>query len=140
MATTEEADRSAIRDLLYRYARALDLRDFAAVGRCFAPGARAEYSGLTLSPGVDAILAHLRQISAIPASTHLVGNVLIELHGDSAEVDSQAIVHLVLDSGPHARVRVRGLYYHDRVVRQGETWVIAERVHRAGWSLELGGA
>jgi ketosteroid isomerase-like protein len=126
-----------IRDLISRYARALDLRDFDALAKCFTVDAQAEYSGVVLAPGRDSVIRHLEQMRNIPASTHLFGNVLVELDGDEATVDSQATVHLVLDRGPQARVRVRGLLYHDRVVRQDGEWRIAERIHRADWSLEL---
>jgi uncharacterized protein (TIGR02246 family) len=139
VATAELDDREAIRELLSRYAQALDLRDFDSLAACFAPDAKATYSGVQLAPGVESVVAHLKQIIRIPATTHLIGNVLIDLYGDTATVDSQAVVHLVLDRGPEAKVRVRGLQYHDRVVRQNGAWVIAERVHRADWSVELSG-
>jgi 3-phenylpropionate/cinnamic acid dioxygenase small subunit len=137
VTSADFGDRAAIQDLLARYARALDLRDFDAVGACFTPDAHAEYSGVVLEPGVESILRHLRGISSIPASTHLIGNVLIDFHRDVADVSSQAVVHLVLSRGEAPRVRVRGLFYRDRVVRQDGAWRIAERIHRADWSVEL---
>lgn len=136
----ELADRQAIRDLISRYAAAIDDRDFGAVAACFADDAKAEYSGHVLEPGVTAIVRHLELIRSIPASTHLIGNVLIELRGDQADVRSQAVVHLVLGTAPgQGLVLIRGLHYHDRVVRQAERWVIAERRHGADWSLEVAG-
>ncbi len=67
------------------------------------------------------------------ASTHLTGNVLIDLDADGALVESQALVHLVLDQG----VRVRGVFYSDRLVRVEGGWRIQDRRHRAGWSVDL---
>jgi SnoaL-like domain len=128
-------DRDAILELLARYARALDLRDWAALRECFTPDATAEYSGVVLEPGTDAIVRHLSQLGATQASSHLVGNVTVELDGDEARVSSQALVHLVHEGG----VRVRGVFYSDRAVRAGGGWRLKERRHRAGWSVELGG-
>ena len=138
MSAGEATDRDAIRELLARYARALDERDWEALAACFTPDAQAEYSGVVLEPGVAAIVRHVEQLAGIPASTHLVGNVLIRLRGDEADVDSQAVVHLVLEQGSRARVRVRGLFYSDVVRRVAGEWRIADRRHRADWSIELG--
>ena len=128
-------DRDAIVELLARYARALDQRDWDALRRCFTDDAQAEYSGVVLPRGVDAIVGHVRQLENLAGSSHLVGNVLVDVDGDQAFVESQALVHLVLDAG----VRVRGVSYTDRVVRQDGAWRIRERHHRAAWSIDLGG-
>jgi ketosteroid isomerase-like protein len=128
-------DREAIAELLVRYARALDQRDWDALRRCFTDDAQAEYSGTVLPPGVDAIVDHVRQLEHLAGSSHLAGNILIDLDGDEAFVLSQGLVHLVLDGG----VRVRSVYYTDRVARQDGQWRIRERRHRAAWSVDLGG-
>ena len=129
----ERDDREEIRDLLVRYARCLDLHDFAGAGECFTEDAVAEFSGVVLEPGASAIARHLEGLRRFRASTHLISNVLIELHGAEAEVSSQAVVHLLLRD----RIRVRGLFYEDRVIRGLSGWRIAERHHRADWSIEL---
>jgi 3-phenylpropionate/cinnamic acid dioxygenase small subunit len=138
MTAAELRDREQIRELLGRYARALDTRNWEALARCFTTNARAEFSGVALESGVDYIVRHLRQLESLVASSHLVGNVVIEFDPDGAIVESQAVVHLVLNEGPPARLRVRGVFYRDRVVRDGHGWRIKERHHRAGWSIELG--
>jgi hypothetical protein len=94
---------------------------------------KAEFSGVRLEPGAEAIVRHLRQLESVIASMHLTGNVLIDLDADGALVESQPLVHLVLDQG----VRVRGVFYSDRLVRVEGGWRIQDRRHRAGWSVDL---
>lgn len=129
-------DREAIVELLARYARALDTRDWAALRECFTEDAQGEFSGVVLAPGVDAIVGHVAQLEQVEASTHLTGNVVVAFEGDRAQVESQALVHLLLGD----RLRARGVFYSDVVVRSGDRWLIRERRHRAGWSIDLGGA
>jgi ketosteroid isomerase-like protein len=138
-------DRAEITDVLARYARALDDRDFEAVGRCFTADAQATFSGVVLPPGRDAIVAHVRGLTNLAASTHLLGLPVIELTsgGLFATVETTAVAHLVVDAerGP---VRTRGLRYRDIFVRVTDheratsvgSWQIRERVHRVDWMVE----
>lgn len=132
--------RAAIADVLARYARGLDDRDFAAVGACFTADAQATFSGVVLAPGRAAIVAHVGGLGNFAASTHLLGLPVIELADDgrSAVVETAAVAHLVVDvdRGP---VRTRGLRYRGRFVL-GDTWQITERVHRVDWMVEQSAA
>lgn len=132
-------DRDAITDVLARYGRALDDRDFAAVGRCFTVDARATFSGVEIAPGRDAIVAHLRGLAGLAASTHLFGLPVIELAADgtTARVETAAVAHLV-SAAPAGIVRTRGLRYRDVFVRSGTggPWQIHQRVHRVDWMVE----
>ncbi len=51
MTPDEVRDRELVRDLLARYARALDTRDWQALTQCFTADAQAEFSGVRLEPG-----------------------------------------------------------------------------------------
>lgn len=126
-------DRAAIVDVLARYARALDDRDFDAVARCFTVDARATFDGVVLPRGRAAIVEHVRGLASMSASTHLLGLPVIDLDGRIAEVETTAIAVLV--ATPTGPIRTRGLRYRDVFVRDG-TWLIAERVHRVDWMYE----
>ena len=134
-------DHEAIAQVLARYGRGLDDRDFDAVAACFTADACATFSGVELAPGRDAIIAHVRGLSALAASTHLFGLPVIELaaDGNSAEVETAAVAHLVVHptAGP---VRTRGLRYRDTFVRVPGTtageWRIGRRIHRVDWMTE----
>jgi SnoaL-like domain len=117
IAPDEAAARAEITDVLARYARGLDRRDFAEIAGCFTAGATAEYSGIRLEPGVDAIVAHVRGVAQLDATTHLFGLPVIDVEGDEARAEIAATAMLVVDG----RVRVRGLRYQHRFVcRDGQ--------------------
>jgi uncharacterized protein (TIGR02246 family) len=125
--------RAEITDVLARYARGLDRRDFGEVAACFTADATAEYSGVRLAPGVDAIVAHVRQIEHLDATTHLFGLPVIEVDGDEARSEIAATATLVVDG----RARVRGLRYRHRFVRRDGRWRIAELVHSLHWAFDV---
>jgi hypothetical protein len=130
-------DRAAIENLLMRYALAVDTRDFDDVGDCFTPGARAFYSGVQLSPGVEHIVDHIRGISHFVESQHVFGASLIEIEGDRATSVSYATAYLVRAEADGHVALTRGLRYDDHLVRTRDGWRIDARVHRALWSAEL---
>jgi SnoaL-like protein len=130
----EGDDRVAVVALLHRYAVACDERDFDTLRGCFTPDARAEYSGVRLTAGVDHIIEHLRGLEGVPLTQHVVGTVTVEVTGDAARATSYATAHIVRPVGGGHEVVHRGLRYDDELVRTGGGWRIRDRVHRALWS------
>jgi hypothetical protein len=126
-----------------RYAHAVDHNDVAGVLRCFSATARLEVNG-----GVDVLEGRVeiatyfaRTFEARPAgqggaSTHLLGNVLATVTGDTAHVETDAIACLVFPG--RDSVIMRGLRYVDECVREDD-WVIALRHHRTIWQAESPG-
>jgi uncharacterized protein (TIGR02246 family) len=133
MTAVDVEARAAITDVLARYARGLDRRDFAEVADCFTPDATAEYGGVRLEPGVDAIVAHIRGVEHLDATTHLFGLPVIEVDGDEAHSEIAATATLVVDG----RVRMRGLRYCHCLVRRDGRWRIAELVHSVHWAFDV---
>ena len=133
-------DQAAIRDVQIRYATGLDRRDFAMVRACFTEDAQASYNGVQLDPGVDAIVAYVRAVADLRATMHSVTNVVVDLDGDAAEVETTTVAHLVReDEGGAQTIIVRGLQYRDRMVRRDGAWLIARRVHTPVWMYEVPG-
>lgn len=133
-------DRQQIYDVLVRYAEGIDRRDFDAVATCFTWDAHASYGGRDVGPGVGPILELLRHgVESSLASTHLVGNLQIEVDGDRATSVSAAIAVHVVDRAEGTRVLIRGLRYHDRLKRVDGGWRIAERVHEQRWMADSAG-
>jgi 3-phenylpropionate/cinnamic acid dioxygenase small subunit len=132
-------DRTAITDLIVRYAEAVDNRDDDLLAGCFTDDAQASFAGIAVpgrgGPAIVAFLGSLggdaRQAATPMVSSHLFMNVVIELDGDEAEVRSSASVYSV--RGEPQQVRVRGIAYRDRVRRTADGWRIAERVHTPRW-------
>jgi len=126
----------AIVNVIARYGRALDDRDFEAAGACFTDDAQATFSGVVLAPGRAAIVAHVSGLANLAASTHLFGLPVIEVAGDgrSARAETTAVAFLAAaDGGP---MRTRGLRYRDEFVISDGRWQIRERVHRVDWMSE----
>lgn len=127
-------DRAAIEELLARYVRGCDERDWPAVESCFTADARAEYSGVRLPPGVDHIVAHLAPLARLAASQHVIGSVSIRVAGDTATAGWYAVAHLVRAVAGGHEVVHRGLSYRDCLKRTGDGWRIRDRVHAVVWS------
>ena len=130
-------DRREIEDVLIRYANGLDRRDLDMVRTCFHDDVRAEYSGVRLATGIDAVIEHVRVLWDFRSSLHLVGNVEVALEGDEARSVCRAVAYLVrAEHDDRGTLAMRGLVYEDRLVRTPSGWRIIERRHVPEWSVE----
>ncbi len=125
------SDRIEIDELLARYARALDYRDFGALDLIFTPDAIFDAGGLGAPEGPTAIRAMIEgTIGHLDATQHLVGKSVMDFadDGDSAEVRTYLISQHIRESapGPVKHYFLGGEYY-DRVVRTDDGWRIAYR-------------
>ena len=116
-------DHEALRALGQRYARAADERDVDALAALFHPdavitGARGE---LDLEGWLDT----MRGPRTFPTSMHVLGDPLIELDGDTAHLDTYAIVHQL--GGEGQGDMTLGIRYLDDAVRTDAGWVIRRR-------------
>lgn len=129
------ADRLAITDLLYRYAAALDDRDWALLATCFTPAAVAIYGGRAgTNEGFPAIEATCRRsLEPLDASQHIVTNPQVTVEGDAARsrcyLQAQ---HVKRGTEGGDNFTVAGSYL-DRLVRTPDGWRIAERRLEVTW-------
>lgn len=119
-------DRAAIGDVILRYSRALDRRDWAEVASCFVSGAYADY-GL-FKGDIDEVVASIRQgLELFDRTMHFMEPRVIELSGDTARAETYAqAYHRRTDGGKRKELLVR-LRYLDELVRDGEGWLIQRR-------------
>jgi hypothetical protein len=137
-ATESGVLRAEVETLLARYFMALDGRDFASLRSCFAAGATAHYDRSLV--GTAAILDHLREaMGRCSTSTHIAGSVVTTEDAESIHAQSSAVAFLVVHDAGETRIRVRGLRYRDRLVRQGGALVFQRRERVAGWTFEVAG-
>ncbi|MEU1962309.1 nuclear transport factor 2 family protein [Nocardia sp. NPDC019304] len=133
----ELMDRQEITALVDRLGRALDEGRFDDLRAIYTPGATAKTPGGT-AEGRDALIAqascnhgeHLR-------IQHVVGNVLIDLHGDTAEVRANLIATFALatsDGTPPPPVYTLGEVYRFDAVRTGEGWRLSRVQTTPVWS------
>jgi hypothetical protein len=128
----ELADRAAIRDVMIRYARGLDRRDFDMVRSCFTSDAYADYRGRAAS-GIDNIVRNLSRIDRFQGTTHFMGDQLIDIQGDTADVETYAIDYLLYTLEGTQYMSTGGLRYNDKFMRQDGKWLVHHRVMYVDW-------
>jgi hypothetical protein len=124
-------DKDAIRDCLYRYARGVDRADEALLRSAYWPDAHdchGAYRG-----GVDGFIAQaLPRLRAGGRGVHQISNMLIELHGDLAAVESSFLALQTTAAAPAQATFLCGRYL-DRFERRGGEWRIADRTVVYDW-------
>lgn len=126
-------DKQAITEMLHRVARGIDRGDVELVAACFHEDGT-DYHGLANGP-VGKVLSILGQ-GRLHCSQHAISNILIDLDGDSAKVEScfNAAHQARAADGQYWDELLRGRYL-DRVERRGDgEWKIARRVVLWDWS------
>lgn len=124
-------DYEALRALGQRYARGADARDLDALAALFHPdvvidGTRGRQ---TLPEWLDG----MRAPSPFPVSMHVLGDPLIELDGDTAHLDTYAVVYQVGDAAAGQGDLTLGMRYVDTAVRHDGRWVIQARKVTTLW-------
>jgi 3-phenylpropionate/cinnamic acid dioxygenase small subunit len=129
------ADRIEIGELLARYSTALDDRDWPLLADVFLPDAVCDYGSLGNPRGVDEITTLVRRtINDLDATQHLVGNVVVKVHGDEATADCYLISQHIRKGTPGGDHYLLGGRYSDRVVRTPAGWRIAHRTLHRMWT------
>lgn len=122
-----------IRDLMSRYARGVDRRDWDQVRDCYHPDARDEHGSYRGS-----VAGFIEWVSArhagIPACVHFLGNSTVELESDTRAVGETYFVALQrntpeAEAGAEAAPRDDIVFgrYLDRFEDRGAGWRIAAR-------------
>ena len=134
MDMQELLDREAIRDVIYRYCRACDRRDERLLRSVYHPDATDNHGAFVGS--ADEFVRHTMDTggAGFVAGQHHIGNILIELDGDVARVESVFICHLVSSDQDARQIEVLGGRYWDRMERRDGEWRIADRVVLLDWS------
>jgi ketosteroid isomerase-like protein len=119
-------DTAAITAVLTDYCRFLDRMDLPALGRLFTPDAKVIYGPdpRLAAEGREALVASLARMWRWKRTAHHLANVRVWVEGDTARAESA--VHAWHEAADGSDAEIFGLY-HDRLVRTGEGWLIAER-------------
>lgn len=127
-----------IEEIVLRYCRGIDRRDFDLVRSCYHADATDQHG--SFSGGVEAYLEWVEGLTARYRWTmHFVGNVLIELgeEPDRAACETYGIsLHRSDDPRPFMNLAT-GFRYLDRFERRDGEWRIADRVAVGEWSMRL---
>ena len=134
-ALQELVDQAAIHDLMVRYFSAVDRRDWDKLRACFAPDAYAEYLVATAS-GFKGILEICKGVERYEMTMHFMGNQLIEVHGDTADMETTAIDFFRYTKDGTTLDRWGELRYVDKLARRDGRWEIFHRVVIRDWRRE----
>ena len=131
-AVAELADREAIRDCIYRYCRGVDRCDEAFLRSAYWEDA---YDDHCIFAGErEALIAWvLPLLRAMEASQHSISNILIRLHGATADAETYYEGYHVVRSGGQVSGNVQGGRYLDRFERRGDEWRILRRKVIVDW-------
>ena len=127
-------DRLAIEDLFHSYAASVDRRDFAGVAACFAPDVRGRFGGEERR-NRDELVEFISGVAFFHTTLHMLGNTLIEVNGDRAQLDTDAMIkhHATLEDGSDYQLNMSGSRYGERLERRAGEWCIAERAVPPVW-------
>ena len=128
-------DERDIRNVAFRYCRALDPKDWALLDEVFLPDATGELGTPTTLVGLEAIRGRIQKaLEHLDESQHLVGNHEIDVTGDSATHRCYLQAQHIREGahcGPNYIVAGR---YEDRLVRTSSGWRIAHRTLAVMWT------
>lgn len=135
--TRDALDRLAIRDLIERYAWAIDEKDWDALDRVFVPDAWLDY---TSNPaGVEGRYPEIRawlekSLAPFPVTQHLVTNIDATVDGDRATARTMMYnpMGAATREGP-LHYFFMGGRYDDELVRTPDGWRITKRVETLLW-------
>ena len=138
---TEMADREAIRDCLYRYCRGIDRLDIELIESAYWPDASDEHGNFIARSAREFIEHAVPILKSIEMTTHFLGNVLIEIDGDRAAVESYVrAFHRMRRPDGTAYDHVSSSRFIDRMERRSDEWRIAHRIVVRDWFREFNDA
>jgi len=129
-------DEQAIREVVHRYCRGVDRRQFEVVRSCYHPDATDDHGAY--KGGVDGFIAHAREgLVRYERTMHFMGNLHIEVL-DAGRAHSEAYTIAFHRLGPRgdtpARDHVVGFRYVDDFEKREGEWRIARRVCVFEWT------
>lgn len=125
----------AIRNVLARYSRGVDRGDLALLKSVYHPEAIDDHGSFKGNGWEFAEILVKRMDEHTIPSQHHVTNVLIELHGDWADVESYVLAYHPVSDGAGGEVHALfGGRYLDRFEKRTGEWKIAERRVLMDWT------
>ena len=124
------SDRIEINDLLIRYTRAIDQKDWDLLDTVFTPDAEVDYvSSGGIKGSYPEVRAWLEKVLALfPITVHYVTNSEVTLQGDRAAARTAVYNPMFLgNAGGSLHQFAVGAYYVDELVRTQAGWRIAKR-------------
>jgi len=128
----ELADREAIRDCLYRYSRGVDRCDEEMLRSVYWEDAFDDHV-LFAGTREELIAWVIPALRAMQQSMHTIGNVLIRIHGDTADVESYYHGYHRIHDGTKLLDSIQSGRYLDHFARRNDEWRILRRHVIVDW-------
>lgn len=131
-------DKQAITEVLTKYFRSVDRGDIETLRSCYLDGATEDHGGLWEGPAeqyVESIASSVTHPKSL--TSHVLSNVLIELEGDVANVESYATTFARVKSEGERFDCFVGARIVDRMERRDGTWGILHRQLLWEWNLDV---
>lgn len=129
-------DKQEIQEVIHRRARAADRKDLTLARSCFHDGGTEDHGGFV--GDVDEYLkwSPISDRSGDPHRVmwHFVSNILIDLDGDTARVESMVLATETIERDGAKHDTSVGGRYLDRFERRDGRWAIVERRLVFDWS------
>ena len=142
LSLQEISDRLEIQDLCWRYAEAIDTKNFHMLREVFTPDAFIDYTCFGgIAGDLETIIAWLKEVfvpNIHPNHQHLTANLQIKLNGD--EATGRIMCFNPQEAGPAltgregTQVYFCGLWYLDEYIRTKDGWRISRRVEEKSFT------
>ncbi|WP_425409898.1 nuclear transport factor 2 family protein [Hyphococcus sp.] len=129
------SDEREITAILYKYAFALDQKDWKALEDCFLENATAEYDMVGALSNYNEIEALCRRaLTPMTQTQHLIGNVSISVVDDHASSVCYLQAQHVRSGYPGGDKNIIAGQYLDKFIRTKHGWKIQHRILKIQWT------
>jgi hypothetical protein len=131
----EMADRAEIVDLESRKGRYADEKRFDDMADIRTQDSVSLYrNGELRLQGIDALREQGRAtLSQFDRVQHVITNILVDLHGDTADIRANVIATHVYDTADPTKVWIVKGYYTDKAVRTANGWRLSQTALHRIW-------
>lgn len=125
-----------IYELSYRYAAAVDRRDFDSFVMLFTADGLLLSDDFTLQ-GRENIRQTIQNITEFKLTQHHVHNMIVDIQGDSAKGEVYCVANHLYEKEDETRKLDWGIRYHDEYVKEEGDWLIKRRKLVVDWQQDL---
>jgi ketosteroid isomerase-like protein len=126
-------DERDIREVLLRYCRGVDRCDAELIASCYHSDSVDDHGSWFVN-GPDVANLVIKAVKpGMEVAMHFVGNMYIEVQGDTAFAESYLLAFRNFDRGTQQYHRTRAARFVDRFARRNGEWRILERVVVDDW-------
>lgn len=129
----ELQSKEAIRDCIYRINRGMDRVDEVLIASGYHQDAELRWRSETFVPIADWLKTAIPFMSKSSRVQHLIGNILIDVRGDEADVESYEIARHLSPKDGKLHDLITASRYLDRFARRDGMWRVLRRVKVTDW-------